>query len=85
MLGGTVFDGTVFDGTVLDGTVLDSTVLGGAVFCGAVSWDAAFCDTGPVWWPGRERLARLPARQERVDYVNGYPLRSRRTKHTQPG
>ena len=26
-----------------------------------------------------------PARQERVDYVNGYPLRSRRTKDTQPG
>jgi len=34
---------------------------------------------GPVWWPWRGRLARLPARQERVDCASGYPPRSRRT------
>ncbi len=37
----------------------------------------AFSDKGPVWWGGQRRSVRLPARQERADYVNNNPQRSR--------
>jgi len=45
------------------GTVLRDTAL----------WDAAFCDKGPVCGLGEGASHGYPARQERVDYANGYP------------
>ncbi len=44
----------------------------------------AFSDKGPVWWRGRRRSVRLPARQERADYVDDKPPSVHdRTNHTQ--
>src|ERR1700723_796449 len=43
----------------------------------------AFSDKGPVWWLRRHSV-RLPARQERADYVNDKPPTIHdRTNHTQ--